>query len=221
MDVDGAGSEKRPPTAAWSHAPGPNGGTPPAAVVEAARLGLPKFLKAIPRKELAHLNFSHPAEVEIAELGTPFRLFTIGPQQILDYDPATPLEQVVIPMPVWYFPVVVNGESRTLLYVERLHGTWKAAGVGSSRSAKLWAAAQGVRPTTDGYANVFVRVVQARAAFVLSTKGSGVQMIPLESAGMPPSETRADNDPADVIMGLKSSLRRLSRPGDLTEGARP
>jgi hypothetical protein len=206
------GTDEPQARAAWSHAPEPNGGTPPAAVTDAARRGLRRFLKAIPQPELVHFNFADPTEVELAELGTPFELFTIRPEEILAYEPGTPLDRIVLPMPVWFFPVVVKGESRTLLYVELMRGSWQAVGIGSSGIAKRWAAAQGVRPTVDGHANVFVRVYQARADFVLSTKDSVIQMIPLKSAGSMLSEARERHDPAEVIASLRPSVVRGLAP---------
>jgi hypothetical protein len=180
--------------------------------MDAARLGLPTFLKAIPPVEIGRFNFADPTELQVAELGTPFRLFKMGPRQILDYDASTPLDQIVIAMPVWFFPVVVKGESRTLLYVEVMHGAWQAVGIGSSGIARRWAAAQGVRRAEDGHANIFVRVYQAQADFVLSTKDGVVHMIPLRSAGLPPSDLRERHDPADVIRSLRPAVQRGLEP---------
>jgi len=188
--------------------------------MDAARLGLPRFLKAIPPEELGHLNFADPSEVEVAELGTPFRQFTIAPQQILAYEPAIPLDQIVVPLPIWHFPVVVAGETRTLLSVEMMHGIWQAVGIGSSGLGKLWTASQGLRPTTDGYVNVFVWIAHAHAAFVLSTKDGSVQMVPLESAGTP-TVLRQGHDAADVIVSLQPSVKRRLGPADLTQKGRP
>ena len=182
--------------------------------MDAARLGLPKFLKAIPPEEMGHYGFADPAEVQVAELGTPFRLFTISRQQILDDDPATPLETLVLPLAVARFPVVVKGQSRALLYVEMTNGPWRAVGIGSSGIAKLWAAAQAVRPTTAGHANLFVRVFQARADFVLSTKDGTLEMIRLSSAGTSPDALQRRHDPAEVIVSLQPSVLRGSMPED-------
>jgi hypothetical protein len=207
--------ERQPPAAArWSRVPAPNGGTPPAAATEAARLGLPRFLKAIAPQELAHFNFANPAELEVAELGTPFRQFTIEAQQLLDYDPATPLDRIVVPTPIWYFPIVIKGEMRTLLHVEMMDGTWQAVGIGSSGIAKMWTAAQKARPTTARHANIFVRFYAARADFVMSTQDGDVEMIPLLSAGTPPADLQPRHDPADVIESLRASALRSLAPAN-------
>lgn len=182
---------------------------PPEPAKQAAEAGLALFLKAIPVQYLGYFNFSNPQELEQAILGTPFRMYTIAPQDILNYQAGTPVSQILVPRTVWFFPVVVNGESRTLLEVQLMKGVWQAVGIGNSGTAKLWAIAQKAWHTVEGYESVFVRVFQAQADFVVLTHQGDIKMIPLESVqkALDLAQEGAYN-PAEIIVGLQQSVQK-------------
>jgi len=170
-------------------------------------------LDAIPASDIGHFNLANLGEIRAARLGTPFRQFTIDPGQILNYDPSKPLDELVTPMGIWYFPVVVDGRARTLLYVEVVNGVWRASGIGSSGIAVLWDAAQAARPSERGHANLFVRIFQTQGDFVLSTREGVAEMIPLKSSPMTSPELerrglRRTYDPASVILSLQDAVKR-------------
>jgi hypothetical protein len=155
---------------------------PPAAVKEAAVKGLTSLLPAIVGDSLKHYNFSDPKELDKATLGGPFRVYTITPENILSYSSGVPVERIISPTSVWLFPVIAEGEVRTLLTVDQVDGGWKAVAIGSSGLAKQWASIMQVRPSSEGYDHTFVRVFQATSDIVLVSRLGETEIIPLESA---------------------------------------
>ncbi len=174
---------------------------------EAAVSGLGAFLDAIPEQDLKHFNFSDPSELALAELGDPFRVYTIPPEAILDYTPGTSIGKIVSPTSLLLFPVISRGETRTLLMVDEVAGEWKAVGIGSSGLAKQWEGVIAAWPSAKGYEHTFIRIFQATADFVLLSRDQETKMIPLESGrvslGLPEKETFA---PSEIIFGLQKPV---------------
>lgn len=182
----------------------------PAAVKQAAEQGVTSFLQAIPAQDLAHFNFSDPTELERATLGEPFLIYTIAPESILAYQAGTPVEDLMAPTSLWYVPVLVNGESRTLLMIDLVGGTWKAVGIGGSGIAKQWSPADREQSVTLGYTPRFVRIFQATADFVvLSHRTSASKMVPLASArtALASSKIGEEYAPSVIIPQLQHVVR--------------
>ncbi|GAK54927.1 hypothetical protein U27_01758 [Candidatus Vecturithrix granuli] len=137
-------------------------------------------------------------------------IYTIPPEFILNYQADTPLEDMIAPTSIWCFPVLVNGESCTLLMVDLMDGVWKALGIGSSGIAKQWAAVNRVRYSAEGYTTRFVRIFQATADFViLSHRTAASKMIPLESARATLELDRIGEKyaPSKIIPDLQQTVR--------------
>jgi hypothetical protein len=178
-----------------------------AKAVEAANGGLMPFLKAIPRGELAHYNFSEREKPEQAVLGRPFKVYTIVPDNILNYERGKDISEVVSATPMWFFPVVLNGEVRTLLIVDIVQGKPKAVAIGSSGLAREWASLLNTMPLSQGYAHAFVRVYQAKSDFMLMRHAGKTLVIPLASAAIALGlEKGKTYDPAETMLRLKKPV---------------
>src|ERR1700693_5325910 len=86
----------------------------------AALEGLQRFLYVIYDQKPEEFNFRSPGELKRAKVGTPFRVFVASPDGILRGDPNKSLLELIVPAPIWFFPVISDGESRTILNVEFL-----------------------------------------------------------------------------------------------------
>lgn len=177
-------------------------------VREAATRGLAPLLKAIPIGDLEHYNFPDEKELDQATLGNPFRICTITPELILNYSPGTSLEEVVSPTFVWLFPVILKGETRTLLTVDLIDGEWRAVAIGRSGLAKRWASILESWPSSEGYEHTFVRIFQAKADFVILSHPGETKITPLESTcislGLHEAETYS---PSDIMMKLQKPVQ--------------
>jgi hypothetical protein len=178
------------------------------AAVGGAAVGFRSLLEAIPSSEISNFNFADKEEVKSATLGEGFRVHTIPPELILNYSPGQAIEDMVMPTPIWFFPVLVNGEARTLITVDLLDGQYQAVSLGGRGVAKEWAAASAKWPASAGYQNTFVRIYQATADFVLVSNVVGTQMAPLQ-AGETATGMGALGlyDPSAVIMALQEPVR--------------
>lgn len=181
----------------------------PAAAKAAAKDGLLPFLKAIPSEELEYFNFADQNEVDQAELGDPFMIYTILPDQILNYAVGTDVESIITPTNVWLFPVVSKGVARTLLTIDFVDGNWRAVSIGGTGVAKQWDSIKGDSSLEGESVYKFVRVYQAVADFVLISDIPGSKMVPLESARMSLGlEGKEAYEPSKIILGLQEPVRQ-------------
>jgi hypothetical protein len=182
----------------------------PPAVEKAATEGLPVFLEALPEDILSQFNFSGPEELDRATLGTPFQVYSIDPQDILDYDAGTPIDSIVYGTDQWLFPVTIDGQVRVLLEVANMKGTYQAVALGSAGLGQQWSNANEQYSSRDGYINTLVRIYQAKADFVLLGGAGGDKLLPLEAGRIALGGTGEVEpmNPADVISGLQETVKR-------------
>jgi hypothetical protein len=180
----------------------------PAAAKAAAQKGFRPLLKAIPAGELARFNFSNPDDVRQATLGEGFRVFTISPDLILNYDGRSSVQEMIRPTSLWFFPVVAGGQVRTMITVDMVDGQYRAVSVGGSGVAVEWARAQVKWPSSSGYTRVFLRIYQATADFVVVSDASQTKMAPLPSGKtLLGGGEAALLDLAEVLPGLQEAVR--------------
>jgi len=189
-------------------APSPS---PPLEVIEAARDGLPRFLRAIPPSDLARFNFSTAKEQQEAVLGAAVHLHTIPAHDILGYDGQQAVSELIVPLNIWLFPVISDGQTRTFLTVQRINGDWQAASIGSSGLAAQWADVQSAYPEQSGYHATLVRVFQATSDFVLleqpQKKEAGLIALQSASAVLGLRDS-VMHDPAHVVRAMQEPVRR-------------
>jgi len=150
----------------------------------AALEGLQRFLDVISDQKPEEFNFRSPGELKRAKVGTPFRVFVASPDGILQGDPKKSLLELIVPAPIWFFPVISDGESRTILNVEFLENKWKAAGLGDTHLVKPYASVLKKWPSSQGYKHVFVRNYETLSEFVILLHDGEAKVVPLPSAMM-------------------------------------
>lgn len=178
-------------------------------VVKAARHGLPLFVQAIPHTDLHRFNFHSPQELGRATPGAPFRIFTIHPRDILNYDGQVPATDLVRPTEVWLVPVLVDGQSRLLLTVENTGGGWEAVSIGAAQLAMEWSRLGEDFPGRTGQDKIFVRIYQATSDLALvDAPAAGKAFIPLGAASQALGLAAGElYPPSDVIMSMKDVIR--------------
>lgn len=156
--------------------------TVPQEVAQAAMDGLSSFLKAIPATELAHYGFSSEENLSKATLGAAFRVYTITPDKILNFDPQMELSALITPTELWFFPVLYDREVRTILTVDKMNGEWQAVAIGSSGLARQLKNVADEWPESEGYEFKFIRIYQAQSDLMVLSKKGMTKIFPLESA---------------------------------------
>lgn len=181
----------------------------PSAVQEAAEKGLPTMLQALPENIVQQFNFSSPEELSQASLGTPFQVFTIHPDEILNYDAGTPIGKIISETDHWFFPVTVNGEVRTLLTVAQMGGQWQAVSIGNAGLGQEWTDIVAQYDSSTGYTHKLVRIYQAKADFVLLGGVGGDKLLPLKAGrvALGVKEDAEPMDPAEVILELQGPVK--------------
>lgn len=181
----------------------------PPEVEEAARQGLQRFLNAIPQKDLRHFNFSSQDQFKDAEVGRAFRVFTIQANEVLNCAADSSLLSVVHPTPMWFFPVISQGDYRTILTVDLMDTQWRAVGIGNSDLAKSFASILTKWPPSQGYHYVFVRNYQTLSEFVILIRSGTEKVIVLPTA-IKSWRIKEEKilEPSEVLELLKNSLSK-------------
>jgi len=125
----------------------------PADVQQAAAQGLQPFLNKIPVISLEEYGFAPGDSLDTASLGDPFLVHMITPDTLEQYRTGLAVTSLLTPTTMWYFPVLIAGQSRAILVVDRLDNKWQAVSLGYAGLAqelgtlnRQWKASQGYHP---------------------------------------------------------------------------
>jgi hypothetical protein len=125
----------------------------PREVLEAAETGLPFFLGQIPPGSKGLYGFASTDDLSAARLGGPLQMHTMTPAAIEKSSSSATVSSVLSDTSMWFFPVLIENESRAMLVVDRDGETWKAvslgyAGLGHELNELLaqWPESKGFRP---------------------------------------------------------------------------
>ncbi len=183
----------------------------PPEVKAAAEQGYRSLLDAIPSDALSHFNFTNAGQVKQATLGEGFRVHTIPPESILAYDGKASVHELMVPTSIWFFPVISEGQARTLITVDKVGSGYKAVSIGGSGLALQWAGTRELY-SSGGHERVFVRVYQATADFVVISDGARTRMAPLGAAMMQSLKDAGGSglyEPSDIITGLRGPVKTM------------
>ena len=144
-----------------------------AAVLKAARQGLPLFLKELPDDQRPNFGMFKPEDIFKAEPGLPFPVYTLDPKDLRALSAPRTLGSILKETGDWYVPVLVDREWRLLLTVSRMEGKWQAVGISEAGLAAEIGMFQARWPGLAEAAAVprdtgmkFLRVFQASADFM-------------------------------------------------------
>jgi len=145
----------------------------PDAVVQAARQGLRPFLDKIPQKSLGQFGFDQADSFDAAVLGTPLLLHTITPSALKQYQSGAAVTSLLTPTTLWYFPILIAGQSKAILVVDRLRDQWQAVSLGYPGLAREWDAISKQWPESQGYHPILIAIFQAHQhVFTVPEKGA-------------------------------------------------
>jgi hypothetical protein len=200
---------------------------PPDEVKRAAEKGLPDFLGAIPKEYLDEYGFRNVDELEKATLGEPYRVYTVIPQSLEAYDKKTKLSSLLYDIDLWYFPVVVEGEARTILQVGLSEQQWKAKDLGGTSLAQALQSLEAQLPNllknedvSNGYTAKLVRIYPQHQVFVAVASDEEEFVIPLldvEQWGMRPNKLYAAEE---VMPKIAETVQQAVQSSDEISGGR-
>jgi len=188
-------------------------------VLQAAQEGLSEFLESIPAHELTYYGFQSLEELSQAELGVPFRVYTILPDELEKYRFPDSLGDILRETPIWFVPVLVEGERRVILTVTPAGEKWETVGLSGARLAS---------ELEDFYSHIseemesagvsgvsslkFVRVFQAASDFIFLQTEIDEYLKPFSSASLALGlEKQGLLLPVEIIPKLKVKVRENLR----------
>jgi len=154
--------------------------TVPAEVIDAANGGLPKFLDLIQADDVRHYGFDNPAELSRVVLGNPFLIYTLWPDDILAFAEGRAVDLPIRPTSMWQFPVLCDGEVRTLLTVDLMDGRWEAVKIGGLAPGPEMAGLAERWQESGGYDLKYVHVFQTGSQFIAVTREKTTRFVPIE-----------------------------------------
>jgi len=180
-----------------------------AAVLKAARLGLPVFLKELPEDQRPHFGMFKPEDIFKAEPGLPFPVYTLDPKDLRTLSAPSILGSILKETGDWYVPILVDREWRLLLTVSKMEGKWQAVGISESELAAEIGMFQSRWPGLAEAAAVpresgmkFLRVFQASADFMYVLAPGREFLWPFQSGLRALDLVENDFMPADVAVPL-------------------
>jgi hypothetical protein len=177
--------------------------TAPPEAIWAAREGLPPFMNALPERQREGCGG--------AELGDPFRVYTITPAALDAYLVGDSVASLISPTGMWLFPVVAEGRSRFLLTVDTVDGSWRAVSLGQAGLAAELDRLLLRWPREKGYDPLLVSVFAASTHFFTIPQKDGRNLTPFvfgregkERSGPNPYAETADL--ARAVPGLQAAV---------------
>lgn len=184
----------------------------PAEVMQAAAQGLKPFLAKIQADSMERFGLDADAPLDSATLGAPFLLHTIAPAALAGYKTGMAVSELITPTSMWYFPVLINGEARLILVVDRMGDKWEAVSLGYPPLALEWANVKRQWPEERGYNPVLVAVFQARQhLFTVPEKGASNLTPLVQGRQAAPNAARRYSSLGDADSAIQSLIPVVER----------
>lgn len=181
---------------------------PPEEVTMAATQGLRPWLEKISPAAMPGFGLDPAISLDSAKLGDPVLLHTITPAALGSFKAGTDVASLITPTTLWYFPVLIAGEAKAILVVDRMNDKWEVVSLGYAALAREWANVTRQWPKSKGYNPVLIAVFQAKQhLFTVPEKGASnlTKIAPAPQAGESKSSDAAYSaldDAEAVINGL-------------------
>lgn len=127
----------------------------PQEVIQAAEQKLPFYL-SLAASDMEGMGFDEDDNLNDAVLGHPYLENYIHSTEVENYQEGDTIYDVMTEGSMWYFPVMIGDETKCLLGVDMMDGTWKAVVFGSATVAKRVGLARKVWPLSEGYDPLFI-----------------------------------------------------------------
>lgn len=185
--------------------------TTPEEIIEVGKNGLQAFLERVPPNELAKYGFGPEYPIAQANVGVPFKVFTITPSSLFGYIAGDTVSSIISPTGMWYFPVMVNDRIRAILTVAELKGVWQAVAFGQAGLAEELEEVTRKWPRSKGYDPFLIMVFQAKAYFFTVPQKNDYNLTPFvfegKGFGSSPSEGERKYESLPELSGVITELQ--------------
>lgn len=176
-------------------------------VVNAARAGLPAFLKLVPVTNCQDYGFPSAASMQHCTVGKPFQMLSLSVDFYRENLKAG--KNYLMIGKEWRVPVITDGDFCTLLTVVGEQPNMKAQNLSGAELARQLQQATRIIPPTDDF--YLLRVFQLSADFFVDAKTSSLSeasYIPLPSAleAMPTLRSKSSFTLGELLPVLKAAI---------------
>lgn len=110
---------------------------------EFAQEALESYVKhVLNEKNFANFGFRSLGEAQVARVGDPYSVMFIGLTDLQAYEPGTGARPLLVDPKILWYPVVVEGETRTKVEIVEKDGEWLAGEFGQIRPVQAASRAQ-------------------------------------------------------------------------------
>jgi hypothetical protein len=180
---------------------------------------LNEWKKIFTDDQIRKLGFDNKADFKAAELGTPFKIYTISPEAIQQYAEGSEFGKTVTETNYYAYPVMSGGKNKALLWMVKAEGKWKVARIGSSKLAQNIRTGEGTIRAESAEKGLegagppkFVRIYQLYLDFFFISTADKEYIIPMQNIPDLKIEGSKFYEPADVIPQWKESLKEKMQP---------
>jgi hypothetical protein len=183
----------------------------PSEVLEAAETGLPFFLGQIPAGSKELYGFSADDDLSQAKLGGALRMHAITPDALEKSSSNGTVSSIWSETSMWFFPILLEGESKAMLIVDRDGESWKAVSLGYAGLGHELNEVLARWPESKGFHPQLIAVFQAKRFYftVPEVDDFNLTEIRLPQGGFPKSTAPAPT--AQVRPESYGTLSRLSK----------
>ncbi len=95
-----------------------------------------EWSKGFAPDQFKQLGYIDKVEFDKAELGVPYVVYTIDPNQLLEYEPDKDFSSLLTKTEYIVYPVISEGKNKSLLWMYQKENEWKMARIGSAGLAE-------------------------------------------------------------------------------------
>lgn len=159
--------------------------TPDPVIVEAAHMGIKRFITKSRTTGLHRFGFLTQADADAATLGEGFQVFIVPTQSLLEEQSSVGLPQSAAPTKMWQFLVLSHGKAKAFITVDYTRNQWTPVAIGSTGLAQETAELLEQYPRSAGYHYRFLALYQADSDLIEMSRDEKVLgLVPLASARM-------------------------------------
>ena len=173
----GAGKSAPPKSPQTPNAPGA-----PVEVLEAAQTGLPFFLDQIPPGSKELYGFSANDDLSLARLGDGLRMHAIKPTTLMKASSNVNVSSIVSDTSMWFFPVLIESDSKAMLVVDRDGDSWKAVSFGYAALGHELNHLLQQWPVAKGFRAQLIAVFQAKQFYFTVPEIDDLNLTPITLA---------------------------------------
>jgi len=184
----------------------------PSEVLEAAEIGLPFFLGKIFPDSKELYGFSSQDDLSKAALGTALRLHTITPAAIEKSSSSGTVSSILSETTMWFFPILLESESKAMLVVDGDGGTWRAVSLGYAGLGHELNEVLAQWPESKGFHPQLIAVFQAKQFYftVPEIDDFNLTQITVPQGGFSKSATPAQPKNYAELNMVSKSLQELT-----------